>query len=85
MNKQQIRNGSVFPIEKEKNLERLSPTTQKETLIPADNGLVLEELFIAVSLHALIMTGEFLDAGHRAVKLANLTIDAMHEDRYGGK
>ena len=84
MNKQQIRNGSVFPIEKEKKIEQVSPTIKKETVIPDDKGLVLEELFIAVSLHALILSGEFLDAGHRAVKLANLTIDAMHEDTYGG-
>ena len=79
MNKQQIRNGSVFSVEDEK------VTTTKEKVIPSDNGLVLEELFIAVSLHALIVSGEFLDAGRRAVLIANKTIDAMHEDRYGDK
>ena len=78
MNKQQIRNGSVFPIEKEK------VTTQKETVVPADKGLVLEELFIAAALLGLMISGETIGVGRRAVDAANEVIDAMHADTYGG-
>jgi hypothetical protein len=77
MNKQQIRNGSVFSVEDEK------VTTTKEKVIPSDNGLVLEELYIGFALLGLMINGETIGVGRRAVAAANEVIDAMHEDRYG--